>query len=783
MRRSFLLLLVAFVAHAASAQCGPLISTFPYDEGFEAAPAWTSGGNNNDWAWGTPAHPDINSAGGGTKSWCVGGLTGTFYELDAQSWLASPCFDFSAYTWTPHISFKIYWETERTYDGMVLQYSLDQGSTWDNVGAFGDAEDCWNQNWYNTSNVTNLDEATPKHGWSGRAGGTQGACQGGQGSEGWVVAEHCMPEVMGQPSVKFRFLFGSGTTCNSYDGIAIDDIHIDQAPGAVLGTSFVCNDLEVDFAADVDCAASITWYFGDPASGAANNTANGTSVSHTFSGPGTYTVNYQVSATCGDGGGGNIEIIVLGLNTSSTSATCGQANGSATVQVEGSAGPFTYDWEPGNASTATATGLVPGTYTVTVTGNATCPATATVEVDDEASNLAFTVSHTDVTCAGAADGTASVNVTAGSASSFAWSPFGGDLATANGLEGGTYTVVVSDGSGCDLTAEVIVAEPQPVVTTLPQAIALCDGEGTTLEATTTGGTGPYTYTWSPDGPLVEPEETTVYTVNTTDDAGCNAEPVNITVNVGAAVVPTLSVGDEEGCATHCTTFAPSPAGMAAYFFAYGDGQEGASTAHCYPRPGSYAVTLTVTDAIGCSGQTTLVDAVRVHPTPVAGFNTPDVITEDRLPLSVSDASSGATEWLWDLGGGTGDVSAANPVVDFAERGCYTLRQVVVNDPGCSDTAQAVVCVEGEFILFVPNTFTPDDNGINDGFLPITSVRSPTFYELVIFDRWGGELFSTADSNRAWDGANAPSGLYPWRLSLRDSEGKLRKAQGHVLLLR
>ncbi|MBK8580464.1 MAG: hypothetical protein IPL86_01080 [Flavobacteriales bacterium] len=122
----------------ALGQCGTFITAFPSSEGFENAAVWVSGGTANDWAWGVPAHPNINTAGGGLKAWCVGGLSGTFYNNNERSWLESPCFDFSSLN-TPRISFKIYWEVERQYDGMILQYSTDGGTTYNNVGAFGEA--------------------------------------------------------------------------------------------------------------------------------------------------------------------------------------------------------------------------------------------------------------------------------------------------------------------------------------------------------------------------------------------------------------------------------------------------------------------------------------------------------------------------------------------------------------------------------------------------------------------------------------------------------------------
>ena len=286
------------VCVVASAQCGPIISTFPYAEGFESDPAWTSGGLNNDWAWGQPAHPLINSAGGGTKSWCVGGLTGQFYQFDAQSWIMSPCFDFTDLQ-RPWISLKIFWESEQRFDGLVLQSSLNQGATWTNVGAYGDPVNCLNANWYNEDDVTNLDLAVPPHGWTGRVGPSAGGCLGGMGSAAWLTATHCMNSLGGEPSVRFRFLFGSGTTCNSFDGIAIDDILIQESPLLDVEVTHVCAASVFTFTGSgTVCPTTYSWNFGDPGSGA-SNTGSGLAVDHTFSGPGTYAVSLSLIDPCG----------------------------------------------------------------------------------------------------------------------------------------------------------------------------------------------------------------------------------------------------------------------------------------------------------------------------------------------------------------------------------------------------------------------------------------------------------------------------------------------------
>ncbi len=71
------LLLLAFGPELVQAQCGITVSSFPYNEGFEAAPAWTAGGNASDWTWGTPNKPVIDGPGGGNRCWTVGGLVGS----------------------------------------------------------------------------------------------------------------------------------------------------------------------------------------------------------------------------------------------------------------------------------------------------------------------------------------------------------------------------------------------------------------------------------------------------------------------------------------------------------------------------------------------------------------------------------------------------------------------------------------------------------------------------------------------------------------------------------
>ena len=120
----------------------PTVATFPYFQNFESGNGgWVASGTNSSWALGTPAGSTINSAGSGSNSWKTN-LTGT-YNTSENSQVLGPCFNFSTLV-QPIISMKVWWQSEESFDGTVLQSSIDGGATWQNVGAMGDPN-----NWYN----------------------------------------------------------------------------------------------------------------------------------------------------------------------------------------------------------------------------------------------------------------------------------------------------------------------------------------------------------------------------------------------------------------------------------------------------------------------------------------------------------------------------------------------------------------------------------------------------------------------------------------------------------
>ena len=103
--------------------------------------------------------------------------------------------------------------------------------------------------------------------------------------------------------------------------------------------------------------------------------------------------------------------------------------------------------------------------------------------------------------------------------------------------------------------------------------------------------------------------------------------------------------------------------------------------------------------------------------------------------------------------------------------------------GCRATDQVTVFFRGS--LFVPNTFTPNGDGINEFFRAIT--REAKELHLEVFNRWGELIFNTDDPEGAWDGTYkgvpSPIGVYVWQVSMKETNGDSRFARGHVTLLR
>lgn len=533
-RLAGLVLVFVFVFQSAAfTQCGTVINSFPYYESFEASNGgWSTGGINSDWQWGAPNKPIINTAGGGTKSWVVGGLTNSFYSNGQNSWLQSPCFNFTSLV-NPQLAFKIFWETEQRFDGASFQYSTDNGNNWSTLGTNNSAA-CTAENWFNTASITYLGGT---RGWSGTIKPTSGSCLGGNGKGEWVTAKHDLSILAGQPKVIFRFTFGAGTTCNAFDGFAIDEISISETPPGTAGFTYSCGNNNLIYFTDASslCAQNYSWNFGDVAS--TQNTSNDKNPFHIFSGPGMYEVSLTVNFPSQPPSTITRNITVLNASILSTNVECfGEDNGTASVAVTGGNGIYTYSWNTTPAkTTAVADQLAAGNYTVSVSAENACTRVITTTIT-QPSKINIAIQNQPEKCD---DGQGSLTsaVSGGAAPySYTWSN-GSNASSIQNLSAGSYALRVSDNNGCgeDTTGIIVINELNNLALSLGNDTLICPGETLLLNA---GSFSSYQWQDNSSFPQFIVTNTGTYSVTVTDIDGCTAtDAIHVTVDCSDIYFP------------------------------------------------------------------------------------------------------------------------------------------------------------------------------------------------------------------------------------------------------
>jgi gliding motility-associated-like protein len=320
---------------------------------------------------------------------------------------------------------------------------------------------------------------------------------------------------------------------------------------------------------------------------------------------GTYTV------TVTDGGGCtnsttvtiNSPIAISLTPGTITPADCGQSNGSASVNVSGGAGGFIYTWSPTGGNATTANNISSGSYVFEAEDQNGCVATLNVVVTNIGGPTVNVQSTTDVSCFGLSDGDAAVTVTGGTSPyTYNWSPTGGTGATASNLAAGTYTVAVTDNTGCVGSTTVTIDEPNAIIVTETIVDANCGSADGSISIAALGGSTPYTFAWTPNGETTNAINGLAagsYGVTVTDDNGCTTTENYTVLNIGSIpisvspVSTTINQGESVQLqATSATTYSWSPA-------------TGLSCSDC-PNPVATpnittTYTVTGTDASGCTG--------------------------------------------------------------------------------------------------------------------------------------------------------------------------------------
>ncbi len=363
----------------------------------------------------------------------------------------------------------------------------------------------------------------------------------------------------------------------------------------------------------------------------------------------------------------------------------------------------------------------------------------------------------------------------------------------------TYVVIGTNiQNGCIASDTMdLVVNPLPVVTiTTPDSI-LCAGE--TAELTANGAS---TYQWT-NGPSTQvysftPTQTDEYEVVGYDVNGCT-DTADITVVVNPMPVPLFSTDMFfGGCLPFSPTFTDQtgangngPA-AASVVWDFGNGASSSqmgSVVNIYDNYGCYDISLTATTAEGCTATMTQQDYVCVNEI-IASFEPNTYEQPITNPVfEFSNTSLNATSYEWAFGDNT-FTDFINTTHTYENIGVYTVMLVAYAQDGCSDTAYQVITVKDEVIFYVPNTFTPNENGLNELFIPqLTSgFDRDNGYEFNIYNRWGEIIFKSTQVLEGWDGTfkgvPVQNGTYIWTIRFKDSmSNKIYDYNGHVNLVR
>lgn len=362
-------------------------------------------------------------------------------------------------------------------------------------------------------------------------------------------------------------------------------------------------------------------------------------------------------------------------------------------------------------------------------------------------------------------------------------------------ETGTYFVEVIDECLNELaydTVLVTVPEYEPIsIIVPPDIIEICPNVGQSLLVEASGGTGNYIYTWqnasgqvisSLDSVLISPMSTTFFVISVGDECGSFAtDTINYEVTSPPLIVTTSA--PVEICPGDSTLLQVSASGgFGAYAYYWPHSQETSTEVWVQPLSTSnYQVQ--VSDECQTFSVTSSIQVTVVKPD--ANFTVISDPVIENLPVSFQNLTSNGFVYDWFFGDG-GYSSDIHPSHVFDAPGIYPVTLIAEDEKGCIDSITLFVEIFKEYFVYVPNTFIPDGDRLNEVFS--ASLIGVESVEIEIFNRWGQLIFTSTDLDFEWDGTyrgnKVQNGTYVWKLVVLP-ENKVDKEiyTGHINLLR
>jgi gliding motility-associated-like protein len=452
---------------------------------------------------------------------------------------------------------------------------------------------------------------------------------------------------------------------------------------------------------------------------------------------------------------------VVSLSNNSATLSCS----SPTIQIDATATPTgTYSWTTsggtivGPSNTATLIAGSAGVYSVTVTGSNGCSsvASATVYGNSNAPQVTLSSNSATITCSNPSVSISATVPGTVTSASYSWSPASGissgaNSSTATFTAGGSYNLTVTDNSnGCSTTTVVnIVSDQNPPSVTLASSNASITCTNGTVDIYVSPVNTTHTYNWSGSGTFTGQGTPNISTTT----SGTYQVVVTNTVN-GCSATQTISIGFDNnlvlsvsGNTLVCQGGNIVINASGATNYTWTDGTNTYTTSNIN-IPANANTTFTLVGNTGACNSTTII-GVSVSPS-INVVITASPSNSISIGESVQLNATGGTNYTWTPITGLDNPTSPNPTASPVQTTTYCVTGYNSNGV-CSDTACRVIYVDTRCPeLFVPNVFSPNDDGVNDQ-LKVYGTKCVKEFLMVIYDRWGEKVFETTDVNATWDG--------------------------------
>ena len=452
-----------------------------------------------------------------------------------------------------------------------------------------------------------------------------------------------------------------------------------------------------------------------------------------------------------------------------------------------------------------------GNYTYTVTGTTPCPNDQSIVAVSIAAAVDAGLDATTSLCVDATplDMLATLGGTPDASGDW-YTPSGvpfGSTFNASIDAAGVYLYVTPAAAPCesDSSTLTIIVDPAPDAGT-DGLLNLCANEPNISLFTLLGGTPNTGGSWLDPNwnthtgildPSTELSGDYLYVVQGAGECDHLTDTARIVTTLNHMPEAAFSATPLAGCDPLDVQFSNNtPAGQTGTCdWTFGDGDSGTNTGvftHTYDDPGIYSVIMTVTSPEGCVTVENKPNLIEVTPAPLATFIPyPNPTTVEAPTVLFTATDPQAVQWTWII---TGMDTMTVPEFSFdfpnVLGDTYEVCLTVVDIWGCTDTQCQDIVVKDPLLVFIPNSFTPNGDGVNDYFYPNIVGDDATAYKMYIYDRWGGKVFESSDRYNVWAGTYMnkggdllPEGVYAWRLLTRLAGGGRKEYMGHVTLLK